>query len=195
MIQDIKILTTKAEAGDAESQFQLATYYRSKSDLQASVHWLKAACKQTHVFAMTNLAICYYFGDAVEQSFDKAFQLFEEASELGDINASYYLGMSYLNGNGVKKDIVKGFLTLLRCARDGMPWAQLSVADCYKDGIGTPIDLFEAVGWYAHAAQQGIEKAQRKFQAIYYSTHFFDDDGRQRLFWFEIEHLKNKRTS
>jgi uncharacterized protein len=187
MDPDITILISAAENGDTDAQYQLATHYHSQGNYRDCMYWLKLACKSKHVFATTNLAICYYFGDGVDQCYEKAAPLFEQATKQGDANAKYYLGLSYLNGNGLKRDPLKGFGLLLDCANDGMPWAQLSVADCLKDGTGTPADLFEAVSWYAHAAEQGVEEAQKKFQSIYYSTHFEDGDGQQRLFWFEKE--------
>ena len=190
MNPDIQQLKMMAESGDAEAQFQLATYCHSQGDYAACTRWLKSACHKQHIRAMTNLAICYYFGDGVAQSYTEALPLFQKASTLGDVSAKYYVGLSYLNGNGVDQDSRKAFKILYDCADEGMPWAQLSLADCYKDGIGTAVDLFEAVSWYARAAEQGVEEAQKKFQSIYYSTHFTDHEGKQRWFWFEREALK-----
>lgn len=184
---DVTTLISRAENGDADAQFHLGTHYSSNGNYRDGIYWLELACKQEHMLATTNLAIFYYFGDGVVQCYEKAFPLFVRATDLGDVSAKYYVGLSYLNGNGVEKNTLKGFDLLLDCANEGMAWAQLSVADCYKDGIGTLHDLFEAVSWYAHAAEQGIEEAQTKFQNIYYSKSFVDSDGQQRWFWFEKE--------
>lgn len=188
--EDLEQLKSRAKAGDPEAQFELSTYYISQKDTVNAIYWLKAASEKQHVYAMTNLAIAYYYGDGVPQSYQMAWPLFLAASQRGDLSAKYYLGLSYIGGNGLVKNERKGFEILRECAIEGMPWAQLSLADCYKDGIGTNPDLFEAVSWYARAAVQGIEEAGQKFNAIYYSTHFTDSKGKQRLFWFEEEALK-----
>jgi|ETNmetMinimDraft_33_1059910.scaffolds.fasta_scaffold71632_2 TPR repeat protein len=196
MNKDILTLKSEAERGNADKQFELSQYYFEKEEnIEECIHWLKAASSQKHPFAMTNLAICLYFGDGVEKSYKTSFPMFEEASELGDINAKYYLGLSYLNGHGTEKDIVKGFPILLECAKEGMSLAQLAVADCYKDGVGTTVDLFEAVGWYYASAEQGIEEAGIKFNEIYYFTSFHDENGEQRFLWFEEEHLRKTSKS
>lgn len=61
---------------------------------------------------MTNLAISYYFGDHIEQSYEKARPLFLQASILGDVTAKYYVALSYLNGNGIDQDSSKAFKIL-----------------------------------------------------------------------------------
>ncbi len=189
-MKNIERLKAQAESGDPEAQFQMSAYYFSQGDVASAIHWLKSASEKHHVSAMTNLGIAYYFGDGVAQSYQNALPLFQMASQHGDLSAKYYLGLSYLGGKGIAKNVKKGFNILRECANEGMPWAQLSLADCYKDGIGTSPDLFEAVSWYARSAEQGIEEAIQKFNTIYYSTHFTDSEGKQRLFWFEEEALE-----
>lgn len=189
MTADVERLKKIAESGDSEAQFQLALYYQLQEDYKDCIRWFKAACENKHVFAMTNLAICYYFGDHIEQSYEKAWPLFLQASIHGDVTAKYYVGLSYLNGNGIDQDSSKAFKILFDCASIGMPWAQLSLADCYVNGTGTEIDLYEAVSWYARAAHQDIEEAGEKFNSIYYSTDFTDTEGNQRWFWFEEDTL------
>jgi TPR repeat protein len=180
-----------AENNDPEAQFQLATSAMNAGEKEKFLKWINLAVQNGHPFAITNLGICYYFGDFVEQSYDKAFELFVKSSELGDPNANYYLGLSYLNGLGLSIDTTKGFYLLLNTANEGMPWAQLEVAKCYEVGKGIGEDLFEAVSWYYRAADQGVEEAGEKFNQLYYSNSFVDANGNQRFFPFELETLKD----
>jgi TPR repeat protein len=62
-----------------------------------------------------------------------------------------------------------------------MPHAQLELAKCYEHGIGTDADLFEATSWYAYAAKSDLEEASDRFNEIYYSTHFEDENGEQKF--------------
>ena len=69
MNQDFSTLKSKAERGNADKQFELSQYYFEKEgNIEECIHWLKAASNQKNPLAMTNLAICFYFGDGVEQS-------------------------------------------------------------------------------------------------------------------------------
>lgn len=192
MVSHLEALKQLAESGNPEAQFELAMYFHSQKEFDTAIAWLKAASSNSYMKAMTNLAICYYFGDGVTQSYEEALALLQKSSENGDLSAKYYIGLSYLNGNGVKQDCRKGFEILLDCAKNGMPWAQLAIGDCYRDGIGTEADLFEAVSWYARAAEQDVDEAGRKFNSIYYSTHFVDQNGNQRIFWFETSAIKQR---
>lgn len=181
-----------AERGDPEAQFQLADLLRREGgDPEKIIHLLSAAAEQDHVFATTNLGIFYYFGDFVEKSYDKAASLFLKSAKLGDPSAQYYLGLSLLNGTGVKKNEKTGLRVLKMASEAGMPHAQLELAKCYEDGIGIDTDLFEAVSWYAYAAKSGLAEASKRFNEIYYSTQFEDENGEQKFFWFELEAMEN----
>ena len=86
-----------------------------------------------------------------------------------------------------QKNEKKGFSILEKAAKAGMSYAQLELAKCYENGLGTAANLFEAVSWYAYAAKSGLEEATERFIEIYYSTHFEDEHGGQRFFWFELQ--------
>lgn len=75
-----------------------------------------------------------------------------------------------------------------------MPHAQLALAEAYEAGSGVQQDLYEAVHWYAHAANAGLEQAAEAFKRLYYSIEFVDENGDRRFFWFEEEHLKSMET-
>jgi len=45
--------------------------------------------------------MCYRDGMGVEQNIKRAFELFQQAAEAGDVDAQYCLGQAYENGQGV----------------------------------------------------------------------------------------------
>lgn len=192
---DMVSLKERALAGDAEAQFRygIALIESDNNDRDEIIHWLTKAADQNYFRAQTNLGIIYYFGDLGEQSYEKSYQFFEEAADNGDPSAMYYLGISLQSGHGTQTDPEKGLEYLLIAAEAGMPYAQLSAAQSYENGIGVKKDLFQAVSWYAYAAEGGLEEAKESFNRLYYSNHFVDDDGNQRLFWFEAEDLSSRR--
>lgn len=183
-------LEIAAQEGDPEAQFKYAQHlHHTDGNLQEAIHWLKESASQNNVFATTNLGICYYYGDCIDQSYEKAYELFEKSSPY-DINAKYYLGLCYLKGFGVLANTYKGFELLMETSKQSMPWADLAIAECYELGVGTAADLFEAISWYAKAAKNNIEPAINKFNELYYTNTFYNADGSQRLFWFELDTLK-----
>ena len=109
----VEELIASANAGDPEAQFQLANVLLNEGgDPDQILKLFNSAAKQDHALAITNLGIFYYFGDFVEQSYDMAAPLFLRSAKLGDPSAQYYLGLSLLNGTGVKKNEKKGFSIL-----------------------------------------------------------------------------------
>lgn len=56
---------------------------------------------------MNNLGALYYNGKAFKKDYNKAFELFKKASDLGDTTAHGWLADCYYYGNGAKKIIKK----------------------------------------------------------------------------------------
>ena len=104
----------KAEAGDAEAQFNLGASYdlgqnALSQDFAEAVSWYLKAAKQGYVFAQNNLAICYANGNGVTQDKVKAVKWYYRAAEQGLSAAQCALGSCYGNGEGVPKDYVEAY--------------------------------------------------------------------------------------
>ena len=56
--------------------------------------------------AIHNLGCCYYNGRyGLTTDYAKAFELFVQAGELGNVGASAHIGYAYYNGEGVERDV------------------------------------------------------------------------------------------
>ncbi len=88
-------------------------------------------------------------------------------AEAGDARAQYNLGVSYRFGNGVEKDLQKGFSWTLKAAEKGDVRAEVNVASMYVDGAGVTRDIGQAVGWYEKAAAAGDVNAELSLAKIY----------------------------
>ena len=88
------------------------------------------------------------------------------ASEKGDPEAQYNLGLCYFNGWGVVKDLEQAVLWYRRAAEQGDADAQNNLGVCYEKGLGVPKDLEQAVLWYRRAAEQGSERAQAALKRL-----------------------------
>jgi TPR repeat protein len=197
-------LKEKALQGDAEAQFEYACALFAQAvkdnDLKNAdsiLYWFRKSSEQGFSKAQTNLGIYYYFGDLGVQSYEKAYQLFKQSGEQGDPAALYYQGLALQQGHGVEADFSKGFEYLMRAAKADMPEAQLAVARSYDEGKGIKRDLYQAVSWYARALKTGLQEeeprkeAETRFQRLYYGTHFINEAGERRFFWFEMEKIKD----
>ena len=63
---------------------------------------------------MCNMCAMYEHGEGVEQSYEKAFEYYEQAADLGHRMAQFYLGLLYATGQGVTKDESKAKEMLVR---------------------------------------------------------------------------------
>lgn len=62
-------------------------------------------------------------------------EFFEKVAENEDLSGSYHLGMLYLNGIGVKRDVKKATKYLVRAANDGgLPKATYQIAKMLHTG-------------------------------------------------------------
>ena len=54
----------------------------------------------------TTLCQMYYKGEGVEQSYERAFEILQQAAQLGLAAAQFGLGEMYKDGHGVAQDFV-----------------------------------------------------------------------------------------
>ena len=97
---------------------------------------------------------------------EKAAYWFSLAAEKGNMAAQYQLGLLYLNGEGVEKDLQKGKLLLEKAAESGKAEAQYNLAVMYIDGHGVEQNKEYAIFWLQKAASQGYEIATKALDSI-----------------------------
>lgn len=78
-------------------------------------------------------------------------------AELGDSGAQYKIGLCYLNGDGVDKDIPEGVKWVKKCANNGDDYhilAYKKLAQIYTQGEGVSRDYAEARLWWEKLAKK-----------------------------------------
>ena len=111
-----------AKKGEVESQFMLGFLYLRGDDIEPNSK--KAAALLAKTFnsddetLLITIALGYYknIGDSAEDKL--AIKLFEAAIDKEGKVAQYNLGMLFVTGTGVKKDLKKG-AALIKKAKDG----------------------------------------------------------------------------
>ena len=73
----------------------------------------------------------YYYGDGVEQDYEKALLAFEHAAKTGDLDATTAIGIMHIVGVVIEKNDTKGLQYLLKAANQSHPKAQYYLGAMY----------------------------------------------------------------
>ncbi len=103
----------------------------------------------------------YYVGrKGVKQDYEKAFECFMNVVESGDdsnwvyVDAEFYLGLCYYNGDGIEQDYREAVKWWRKAAEQGLAVAEYNLGVCYEFGYGVTKNYTEADGWYLKAGGQ-----------------------------------------
>ena len=105
------------------------------------------------------------------------FETLQREAESGDSESQNLLGCCYQSGNGVAKDLDKGFFWYQKAANQGEVLALNNMGFCYKLGWGCDKDKKHAYRWFWRARNAGYPYANENMQDL-------DLDQKSRL---EIE--------
>lgn len=99
-------------------------------------------------------------------NYDKALNYFKQAAEKGNVQALYYIGDLYYNGNGVDKSFVTAKRYFEQAANKGFAEAQYMMGVMYRNGQGVTKSISQAKAWLQKAANQGHVAAERLFESL-----------------------------
>ena len=152
-------LEAKADAGDAMAQLKLALAYLKgdgvPADKQAAARWSATAAEGGNPVAQ-------YLLGALSDDKARAFALFQQAAQKGNLKAMHNLAIAYAQGAGTAKDENKAAQWFARAAERGYVDSAFDLAVLYERGEGVPQDLKQALKWYAVAAFTGDKPSQER---------------------------------
>ncbi|GBC01749.1 hypothetical protein RclHR1_04310010 [Rhizophagus clarus] len=103
-----------------------------------------------------------------------------------DVEAQCILGLMYLDGEGVRKDVQEALKWLTKSAEKGNIDAQLILGQLYTDGI---VDVEQedvtAFDWFCMAAEQGDVNAQLIVEHLLYEGNSITKNINEAFKWFE----------
>ena len=130
---DMQGLQAKAQAGDADAEYQLGEAYRSgrgvAPDPETAIMWYRRAAVAGHIRASEELGFALFaHGDRRE-----AMPYIEKAAARGEARAFYLLGTAHFNGDYASRDWPLAYAQTMRAASAGLPAAQknLELMDHY----------------------------------------------------------------
>lgn len=169
--------------------------FETEKDLSLAVEFFRRSSAMNLPLAKTSLGICFYWGNGVNESEDRAIELLESASDAGDPFAKAYLGLVLYRQDGGPEKETEAFKLIASAAESGNPFAMKELGFLYLYGDGVSQDaqrglmLLEAAGdageaWgYFEAgkvylmAQFGIEQDAKKAADLFGKAVLHDLDG------------------
>lgn len=144
-----------AEANNPDDTFLLGYYYYSEAEdnekledfTKARTYFLKAESLGSED-ASYLLGDTYYYGEGVDQDYQKAAEYYGKASNQAD--ALFSLGSLYMGGYGVKEDAKKGISLYQKAADLNHSTAQFTLGYIYESGDYDAVkpDQDLALSWY-----------------------------------------------
>ena len=187
---DIAALQAKANAGDAEAQFELGVDYRwglgVKRDEAEAMRWYRKAADQGLAKAQYNLAIAYDGGIGVKEDTTEAVRWYRKAAEQGHLKAQFDLGMKQNGAETVR--------WLSKAAEQGLIRAQTNLGHAYLHGSsGVERDAAEAMRWFRKAADQGDTDAQYNLSLAYAQGNGVEKDAAEAAHWEQKQKASESR--
>ena len=149
-----------------------------------------------HVVAketLSSMAQKYYYGRGAPRNLHKAFTLYRQAAEKGDVDAMFIVGGMYMQGQGTSINEAEAFKWLYNAAINGKSskeseriWAQ-----SFIKGQNVPQNYGEALHWYELAANGGDAEAQSELAFLYFSGNYIERDYEKAHHWFKIAAMNN----
>ncbi len=139
--QTMNELLQKANAGDAQAQYELGiTYYSDGIDgneksYKEAIKWFEKAAVQGHAAAQYYVGLCFINGTGREKSktYDKLAVIYlKKSAEQGFAQAQNELGCCYLYGEGVTKNEKEAERLFLQALKNGDDDAYFSLGLLYE---------------------------------------------------------------
>ena len=170
--KELEEAISKAEAGDAEAQYQMGLkYYNGRVnvdvDYKKAFEWYQKAAEQGHVKAQNNLGLMYQTGQGTSKDIQKAIYWYEKAVEQGNIKAHVNLADIYYEGTSVKKDYEKAYELYHFASSAGNVNANYSLGVMFSYGEGVEKDYQKSLEYFDRAAEQNSKIAHYALAVMY----------------------------
>lgn len=143
------------EFGRAAPDVLRAVKLEKFADPSSIVAGLERAVKKEDPKAMTSLAYLLEAGRGIAKDEDRAFKLFQLASDERHHAATASLAYCYYAGIGCTPDAHEAFRLWDLAAKNKNAGAMRNLGICYENGIGVEKDAMRAVEWYDKAFKAG----------------------------------------
>jgi hypothetical protein len=188
-------LQQRAEAGDAQAQFELGRTYEDgkgvPQDDEKAAEWFHKSAEQGNAQAQNSLGVMFALGRGVQRNKEEAVQWYKKGALQGLPEAIYNVAISYYNGEGVEESLDTSYAWMMVAHGKGDQQAaealqrigdqlhnrvdhgKLIVAGMYEKGNEIPRDMAAAVSTYLEIAQHDSRESPYASQAQYKLCLFY----------------------
>jgi len=156
--------------GNVEAKFVwyglASTTFDNQIAMSDAIDLLQSSADQKFVPAMIELGLNYYTGRYLDRDIKMGLRYWREALLLGSTEASIRLITASLYDEE-EINHKKAVSDLKKAADEGSVLAQVALAYCYENGIGTIVSKSNSLKNYRMAAQRGSQYAYRELQRLY----------------------------
>jgi TPR repeat protein len=195
-------LRSRAEKGDAASQFSMGLIYDLSEgsgvvpkDNALALHWYRLAAEQGLPEAQDNLAWMYLNAIGIPQNTGEAVRWYRRAGEQGYSDSLYHLGLMYKQGDDISKDATLAVHWLQRAAEGGSLSAQMTLGTMYQYGDDVVKDSAMAARWYRRAAEKGSANAKYLLGWMYHHGEGVPKDLVSAYMWLNLAAAQGDETA
>ena len=127
--------------------------------------------------AMNELAKIYRNGEGVKQNYAYAYGFFQQASDLGNTDATCNLALMYHKGEGVKQDFGLAFYLYDKAAQAGNPRGYYGAGYLTYKGFGVKQDYAKAIEYF----NKGVAKGNPDCEYMLACYHLTGHDNKQDI--------------
>lgn len=191
----------KAEAGDIDAQYAIATAFfegeEIAEDYAQAINWFRKAAESGHAESAYMMGTMCLRGMGLKEDPSEAAKWFTKALAHGlgpwyvwceslSVGDAYYFGRS-----GVAIDYAEAFRWYRVAAEGGCEYAMVKVGMMYAAGEGVLKDDTEAARWYRKAANLGDWEGWYKLGMCYKDGVGVEKDSQEAEKWFLLAAGKN----
>ena len=182
-------ILSRANGGEAESQFQLGQMYYSgrevPEDHSAAYQWILKAAKRNHPQAQALLASFFEKGIGIGPDEQQSSEWLQKAALRGEREAQYRLGLRLKEGETLEKNLEAAVKWITKAAEQGHSPAQAELATMYILGDEIEENQGKAFRWYSKAAAANNGEAIYGLGLMYDGGYHVARDKEKALEYFE----------
>lgn len=158
-----------------------------EKDIRRAKKYYEKSAKLENTFACYSLAKLILAEDnPTITEIKTAIEYLEQASTSGNQYAQYSLGVLYLNGKYVEKNIYKAIELFELSSKQSNEYAAYQLGKLFLKGEDIEKDIPSAVKWFLISAEKGNQYAQYLLGKIYFMGDGVIENKEEAIKWFTI---------
>jgi len=180
----LKLSKWATQTNATPKEFWQGSTYEYAGDYTKAVEFYRKAADQGYAPAQYEIALRYYIGKGVPQSYNEYVKWLRKAAECGYAPAQLDLGLCYAVGNYVPLNYTEYIKWIRKAADQEYDQAQYEIYIAYYQGHGVSKSYTDAIMWLRKAAEQGYAIAQYDLGMAYVGGRGVPINVTEALKWF-----------